>query len=260
MATKTTNNPNRIRAMSDDELLAHTRAALADSAAHGVKIDWPAVALIKLEHSQTHRRRTKALLALAIAFLFVGLMVLLVALAQAQDVTTAADVQDGTVDVSPCDTTNLPANVWTLVLYDNAGNPCTTHASQLTGTCNPDSTWNWMVDGHLTFTTAPGRSRIRVRVQVWAGGGGGSCHGGTSDPVVCDNQTFKTLKQDETYAVDSDAQGTALAVPINILSYLLAPYFETPSDANYQGIWIYVMPIGRPAVCRSMSYHDLAAN
>ena len=188
----------------------------------------------------------------------------------AQDaVTTATDVQAGTVEVSPCDTTNLPANVWTLVLFDDAGNPCTTHASQLTGTCNPDSTWNWTVDGHLVFTTAPGYKRVVVRVQVWAGGGNGACYGGTSDPITCDNMTYKALKQDETYANDiqaidadptSDNSGAGLAAPFSVLGYLLAPYFETPSDSNYQGIWIFAKPIGRPAVCKSVSYHDLGAN
>lgn len=187
----------------------------------------------------------------------------------AQDVTTATDVQDGTVEVSPCDATNLPAGVWTLVLFDDAGNPCTTHASQLTGTCNPDSSWNWTVDGHLVFATAPGYKRVVVRVQVWAGGGNGACYGGTADPITCDNQTYKAMKQDETYENDSpaidrdpttDAVGATIAAPFNVLDYLLPPYYETPSDANYQGIWIFAMPIGRPAVCKSVSYHDLAAN
>jgi hypothetical protein len=173
----------------------------------------------------------------------------------AQDaITTATDVQDGTIGITGCynGVTLLPANVWTLVLFDDAGNPCTTHASQLTGTCNPDSTWNWTVDGHLVFTTAPGYLRVRVRVQVWSGGGGGACYGGTSDPITCDNPYYKLLKQDETYesdlqAIDRDptSQGeTDVAAPFSVLGYLLAPYFAEPSDANFQGLWIFAMPIG----------------
>jgi hypothetical protein len=210
----------------------------------------------------------KALLVAAGSAALAGLVLFVAGIGRAQDVTTATDVQAGTVEVSPCDTTNLPANVWTLVLFDDAGNPCTTHASQLTGTCTADSTWNWTVDGHLVFTTAPGYKRVVVRVQVWAGGGNGACYGGTGDPITCDNQTYKAMKQDETYANDipaidadptSDA-GVGIAAPFSVLGYLLAPYYETPSDSNYQGLWIFAMPIGRPAVCKSVSYHDLAAN
>lgn len=187
----------------------------------------------------------------------------------AQDITTATDVQDGTIATSGCynGVTLLPANVWTLVLFDDAGNPCTTHASQLTGTCNSDSVWNWTVDGHLVFTTAPGYHRVNVRVQVWAGGGGGSCYGGTADPIICDNAYYKLLKQDETYEYQDDITSTLaadhtgdVAAPFSVLQYLLQPYLETPSDANYQGLWIFAMPIGRPAVCESVSYHDLGAN
>ena len=135
-----------------------------------------------------------------------GLFLTCCSVANAQDVTTATDVQDGTIAVSGCynGVTLLPANVWTLVLFDDAGNPCTTRASQLTGTCNPDSTWNWTVDGHLVFTNAPGYYRVRVRVQVWAGGGGGACYGGTADPIYCDNPYYKLLKQDETYEYLTD--------------------------------------------------------
>lgn len=205
----------------------------------------------------------KRWLGLAAAILFS-----LGASAQAQeDITTAATVQDGTIAVSGCydGVTLLPANIWTLVLFDDAGNPCTTHASQLTGTCNPDSTWNWMVDGHLSFTNAKGYARVRVRMQVWAGGGGGACYGGTGDPVYCDNPYYKLLKQDEIYEsdvgiTDPSVTGTALPAPFSVLQYLLAPYFETPSDANYQGIWIFAYPEGRPAICQSESYHDLGAN
>lgn len=198
-----------------------------------------------------------------------GLFLTCCSVANAQDVTTATDVQDGTIAVSGCynGVTLLPANVWTLVLFDDAGNPCTTRASQLTGTCNPDSTWNWTVDGHLVFTNAPGYYRVRVRVQVWAGGGGGACYGGTADPIYCDNPYYKLLKQDETYEYLTDyasplvSDRTAdLAAPFSVLQYLLPPYFAEPSDANYQGIWIFAMPENRPAVCQSVSYHDLGAN
>ena len=180
-------------------------------------------------------------------------------LASAQNVTDATDVQEGTIGVSACDTTDLPANIWTLVRYDNAGEPCATHASQLGGSCTPN-TWNWMVDGHFAFTQAPGHKVVRVRVQVWAGGGGGACHsdGQPGGSVLCDNPAYKTLKQDETYI--SDKPGNDLAVPFTSLQYLLAPYFETPADANYQGLWIFAYPIGRPAVCRTISFHDLGAN
>lgn len=174
----------------------------------------------------------------------------------AQDVTTATDVQDGTIDVAACKTTDLPANVWTLVLFDDAGEPCSTHASELQGSCTPN-TWNWTLDGHLLFDAAPGYKPGRVRVQVWAGGGNGACYGGTSDPITCDNPAYKSMKQDETYMTVS---GADVAAPFNVLDYLLAPYFSSPGDGNYQGIWIFAMPINHPAVCRKVSYHDLAPN
>lgn len=178
--------------------------------------------------------------------------------ALAQDaVTTATVVQAGTVSPTACDNTNLPMGIWTLIRFDDAGEPCATHASQLGGSCTPN-TWNWIVEGNFAFTTAPGYKKVRVRVQVWAGGGGGACYGGTSDPVFCDNQAYKWLKQDGTY--ESDIPSTDLSVPFTSLEYLLAPYFETPSDANYRGIWIFAMPIGRPAVCRAISFHDVGAN
>ena len=212
------------------------------------------------------------LLRLLLAFTVgVAIGIALTCEANAQDaITTATTVQVGTIAATGCynGVTLLPANVWTLVLFDDAGNPCTTAASQLTGTCNPDSTWNWTLDGHLTFTTAPGYQRLNVRVQVWAGGGGGACYGGTSAPVYCDNQYYKLLKQDENYEYHLDTTSTYapdrtgidVAAPFSVLQYLLAPYFETPSDSNYQGIWIFAYPEGRPAVCQSVSYHDLGAN
>lgn len=177
-------------------------------------------------------------------------------LARAQEITTATDVQVGTIAASACDVTDLPANVWTEVLFDDAGEPCSTHASQLQGSCTPN-TWNWTIDGHLLFAPAPGYKPGRVRVQVWAGGGNGACYGGSAAPIYCDNPYYKLMKQDETYMT---VQGAEVAAPFSVLDYLEAPYFSTPGDGNYQGLWIFAMPIGRPAVCRGVSYHDVGAN
>ena len=94
-----------------------------------------------------------------------------------------------TVSPTACDDTNLPMGIWTLIRFDDAGEPCATHASQLGGSCTPN-TWNWIVEGNFAFTTAPGYKKVRVRVQVWAGGGGGAC---TEAPAIRCSATIKPI-------------------------------------------------------------------
>lgn len=175
----------------------------------------------------------------------------------AQDVTTAADVQEGTLAVTPCDVRELPANVWTEIRFDNRGNPCSSHASQLQGTCSANA-WNWNLDGNIAFQTAPGYHKVRVRVEVWTGGGGGACYP-TLPEITCDNPYYKLKKQDNT--VELDIQNTDLMLPFNTVGgYLLNSDYAYAGDGNYQGLWIFAMPLGRPAICKSISFHDVGAN
>jgi hypothetical protein len=198
-------------------------------------------------------------------------VILLPRFAHAQ--SSLVTVEGGRNDV--CETTNLPMGIWSLVAYDNAGQPCVTKAAQVTDptnqpACDPNANWDWQVQGHLVLTNAPGYTRTVVEVQLWAGNGGGSCYGGTSDPIICDNPATHYLQEQATYELDQPAAfssvlksfsgpqtPTDMSVPFEFLFYLLPPYFSTPGDANYSGFWVFVKPIGRPAVCVSQNYWDL---
>jgi hypothetical protein len=160
-----------------------------------------------------------------------------------------------------CETTDLPVNVWSLVAYDNAGQPCVTKASQVGDpgeTCDPDSVWDWQVQGHMVFAPVAGKNIVKVEIQLWAGNGGGSCHGGTTDPIFCDNPAYHYLQESAIY--ESTNPNVDLAAPFEFLFYLMPPYFSEPGDANYAGFWVYAKPIGNPAVCVSQNYWDLAHN
>ena|ERR1700676_353939 len=177
----------------------------------------------------------------------------------AESVSNAVTVQGGRND--HCLTTQLPVNIWSLVAFDNAGQPCVTRASQtgdVDDSCDPDTVWDWQVQGHMVFTTATGHSKARVRIQLWAGNGGGSCYGGTANPIVCDNPATHYLQENAIY--ESDVPAVDLVAPFEFLFYLIPPYFSTPSDANYSGFWVFAMPIGGPAVCVSQNYWDLTHN
>lgn len=181
-------------------------------------------------------------------------------LAQQEAVTDATTVQEGTLQPEPCGwmtgqhVSLMPADKWSLVLYDNASEPCTSRASEFSGSCTPNK-WNWTMHGFVTFTNAPGRMKTKVRLQVWGGGGGGSCYGdGSSSPIYCDNQYYKGVKTDLT--METDIPGTDLPIPFQVLTYLNDPTGMT----QYMGLWVFAMPIGRPAVCKSVNYSDMDPN
>ena len=173
--------------------------------------------------------------------------------------TNIVTVQGGRNDA--CETSDLPANVWSLVAYDNAGQPCITKASQFGApdeTCNPDTVWTWQVQGHLVLATASGKSSAQVEIQLWAGNGGGSCYGGTADPIFCDNPATHYLQESATYSSVNNTSN--FNAPFEFLFYQLQPYYSTPGDANYSGFWVFAKPIGKPAVCVSQNYWDLTHN
>jgi hypothetical protein len=103
----------------------------------------------------------------------------------------------------PCKTGYLPANIWSLVSYDNAGQPCLTKpdADQ---TCDSTATWNWQTHGTVIVTNQPRVGGVAVntatiQMQLWVGNGGGACYGGSKGPIICDNQSTHYLQESETY-------------------------------------------------------------
>jgi hypothetical protein len=144
----------------------------------------------------------------------------------------------------------LPPNVWSLVAFDNAGQPCLTKPNQ-DASCDTGGTWDWQVHGTLALSGPVG---VRTQVQLWIGNGGGSCYGGTSGPIVCDNPATHFLQENGTYAM----QGKSLTVPVpfEFLVYQAAPFFSTPADANYFGFWLFVKP-SNWMKCSAASYADL---
>lgn len=111
--TNSLKTPKQFREMSNEELIAHTRAALVDAAAHGHEIDWPAFALMK---RQNHRRTLRTLW-IEIAVLFVVFLALLVAIAQAGECDNLT--YQVVVKMSSC--TNYAAVVRTIALERDGG-------------------------------------------------------------------------------------------------------------------------------------------
>lgn len=154
-----------------------------------------------------------------------------------------------------CYTKDLPAGVWSLVSYDNAGQPCATKPDA-DNTCDPAATWDWQLHGTLILNAKNNvrPNTAKVEMQVWVGNGGGSCYGGTSDPIFCDNPTTHYLEESENYFLPSGNMN--LAIPFEFLIYETQPWFSYVGDANYFGMWIFVKP-SVAAVCESTNYADL---
>jgi hypothetical protein len=191
--------------------------------------------------------------------------------AQGQVMGTEAGGYHDCLTASP-----LPANVWSLIAFDNAGQPCDTKPDQ-SQTCNPNATWDWAVSGQAVFTSAPGYNRAVIELQLWNGYGGGSCYGGTGDPIFCDNPATHFWGGDWVAEVDQPAQfgpvlgnfripgdpGNVqhdLVMPWEMLFYQIAPGSANPASpdfANYSGFWLFAKPLGRPATCKAVIYHDL---
>src|SRR5262249_28775638 len=100
-----------------------------------------------------------------------------------------------------CMTTDLPANVWSLVSYDNIGQPCASKpdADSTVGcTANgveASANWDWQVKGNLHISANVAPNSAYVQVALFSGGGGGVCHGGTSDFPTCDNPAYHYLEE-----------------------------------------------------------------
>jgi hypothetical protein len=164
----------------------------------------------------------------------------------------------------PCKTDSLPANIWSLVSYDNAGQPCLTKpdADQ---TCDPAATWNWQNHGTVIVTNqaAPPQWGLpllqqspaaTVQMQLWVGNGGGACYGGTSSPIICDNPATHYLQESETFPLPG--RKLDLAIPFEFMIYHAAAWFAVYGDANYFGFWVFVKP-SVAAACLSTNYGDL---
>ena len=195
----------------------------------------------------------------AIYTMVVALMVLLVTLGILLLATNArAGAEFGTEGGGnqECKTTNLPANIWSLVSYDNAGQPCWTKPDADDPSCSQanawSATWDWQMHGSIRFEA---RRAGKIEVRTYVGNGGGSCYGGTNDPPFCDNPATHYLQEDGTFPLQG---GNAMmtAVPFEFLIYQAPPWFQTEGDANYFGMWVFAKP-SVAAVCESTNYGDL---
>lgn len=144
----------------------------------------------------------------------------------------------------------LPPNIWTLVGYDNAGQPCLTKPDA-DGVCDATASWDWQLHGTLDLRGPVGST---FKVQLYVGNGGGACHGGTPDPVVCDNPTTHYQMENIQRRLDGGKMDTQ--VPFEYLIYLAAPWFSVPGDANYYGFWLFVKPSAWTR-CVQINYADL---
>jgi hypothetical protein len=160
----------------------------------------------------------------------------------------------------PCVTTDLPANVWTLVGYDNAGQPAVTKPSA-DQTGHPDATWDWATHGTLIVANKPRpggvpANQYDVQTQLWIGNGGGACFsdGEVNGTIICDNPATHYLQESQDHFLAG--RGRDLSIPFEFLVYQAAPYFSVPGDANYFGLWLFAKP-SIPAICRSINYADL---
>lgn len=221
------------------------------------------------QHAQL---RQKVLLGAAIVLLLMIFLGLLIAIAQAESGQIVGTEAGGN---GPCITENLPAGEWVLIGFDDAGQVCDTKSDE-TQTCNPNATWDWSVSGIATFTSPPGYARVVVELQLWAGYNGGACHGGSADPVVCDNPDSHWLMQDFTEEIDQPTNFSRvlgnfsspvdpgngphdLVIPWQMLFYQIPPGSPNPGSdyAGYSGFWLFAKSLGRPAICKSLTYHDL---
>ena len=201
------------------------------------------------------QRHDRHILSIAIAFA-TGVLVAIAVMSGCEAFAQGADMGTEGGGNQQCYTKNLPANIWSLVSYDNAGQPCMTKPDA-DGTCDPTATWDWQLHGNVMIHTRDSLppNAAYMLVQLWAGGGGGSCYGSTSDPIFCDNPASHYLQENTYYQLPA-GQGFFPAPFEFRMFYQLAPYYATPSDANYQGYWLFVKP-SVPAVCESANYGDL---
>ncbi len=139
----------------------------------------------------------------------------------ALDLTNVVTNQGGGAG-KPCDTTgNLPSSTYSQVSSDNAGQPCVTSGSP--ASCDPTSTWNYEVHGHVTFgPPSSGTTATKVEVQTYIGGNHIACTAGTT--VTCTGSV--TLVEDSTHTVGPNNE----QVSFNALEALLAAYNSVPGD------------------------------
>ena len=154
-------------------------------------------------------------------------------------------------------TTDLPANLWSPVTSDNAGQPCI--ADNLpSGSCDRTSDWAYIIRGHNTYMNLRGAKAIEQRIYVTGGSGGCyvanggadiSCYG-TYDPATA----YHFLIEDTV--IELDAYSTQ--IDFHAAEWILAPtIFGSPdpgAPANYQAFWVFARPMGGAAKCVGTFY------
>ena len=148
--------------------------------------------------------------------------------ALAQEAVTNAVTNQGGGNRNCDTTTTLLANKWAQVISDGAGQPCVYHgASGSPGeTCDPDSAWNWVINGHLDFVGTAGSN---IQIQMYVGSMmSGPCFTNGSAP-----QCYGAfLVENFSYTVSA---GNTVAIPFNAMEALVDP-------KQFQGFWVFAKP------------------
>lgn len=166
------------------------------------------------------------------------------------DVTNIMTHQGGGQE--PCNTSgNLPANTFSQLSADNAGQPCTEGPNN--ALCDPNSKWSYTVHGHLTLAPpTSGTTASSVEVQTYIGGNGIACTLGST--VTCTGSYVKV--EDSTYAI---AGTTTESIPFDMGEFLLAPR-DSSGGSNFQAYFVFAKPVGGSLQCLSNIYSTTEHN
>jgi len=132
---------------------------------------------------------------------------------------------------------------------DTAGQPCSENPGQGEAgeRCDPNSVWNYVVRGHLTFgPPSSGTAAADLEVQTYIGGDGMVCTGGSE--VSCSGSSV--LVEDSTYPVGSLNE----TVPFAAAESLLPPYQSIQGDGNLQKFYVFAKPISGSIQCTANNY------
>ncbi len=167
----------------------------------------------------------------------------------ALDVTNIMTHQGGGQE--PCNTSgNLPANTFSQLSADNAGQPCTEGPNN--SLCDPNSKWNYTVHGHLTLAPpTSGTTASSIEVQTYIGGNNLFCTVGST--ITCTGSYV--LVEDSTYSVGT----TTVSIPFDMGEFLL-PAHDSGGGANYHVYYVFGKPIGGSLRCLSNIYSTTEHN
>jgi hypothetical protein len=154
----------------------------------------------------------------------------------------------------PCVTGgNLPANTFSLLSADNAGQPCTNSSDLSHHLCDSNSKWNYTVHGHLTMAPpTSGTQAPSVEIQTYIGGNRIACSAGSS--ITCTGSFV--LVEDSTY---STAGTTTESIPFDMGEVLL-PAHDSSGGSNFQAYFVFGKPIGGSLRCLSNIYSTTEHN